>query len=453
MFVGVSIDNDSSNTPHITVYTLCTLEGIINLMSYEEQKPIIFLIDDESAILRALSRELNDIDANIHLFDGALDALARVESCSPDVIVSDVRMPEMDGIELMEKISDVLPLSERILLTGYADMEAAINAINRGRVHYYLEKPWDKEHLRRVVDKGIRLSRLRQRNQYLEQLTQDQNAQLQEWNDKLELKVEARTQLLKESYQSTISTFSALVEQRMHEHQSNSRDVADYCVEVGKLLNFSKEELQSLNFAALMRNVGKVGFSDELLSTPYHAMTADQRCEYQQHPSLSAVAVAALKPFKASAPILAKFCENTDGTGYPESLRGSEIPVAASVLAICCDYYDAMAGYICHPPLTRGQARDWLVENSDELYPLSVVDAALAVIDSHEQAADIIDAGEQSLSSHALRDGMRLTRDLISPAGVLLLRKGTELDSQLISHLVHLERNGGLVLQLFIIAP
>lgn len=422
------------------------------MMSYEEQKPTIFLIDDESAILRALSRELNDIDANIHLFDGALGALARVESCNPDVIVSDVRMPGMDGIELMEKMSDVLPLSERILLTGYADMEAAINAINKGRVHYYLEKPWDKEQLRRVVNKGIRLSRLRQRNQYLEQLTQDQNVQLQEWNDKLELKVEARTQLLKESYQSTISTFSGLVEQRMHEHQSNSRDVAEYCVEVGKLLNFSKEELQSLNFAALMRNVGKVGFSDELLSTPYHAMTADQRCEYQQHPSLSAVAVAALKPFKTSAPILAMFCENTDGTGYPESLRGSEIPVAASVLAICCDYYDAMAGYICHPALTRCQARDWLVENSDELYPLSVVDAALAVIDSHEQAADIVDAGEQSLSSHALREGMRLTRDLISPAGVLLLRKGTELDSQLISHLVHLERNGGLVLQLFIIA-
>lgn len=420
-------------------------------MTYQQPQPSIILVDDESAILKALSRELKDIGANIHIFEGAEAALLEVDQISPDVVISDVRMPGMDGIELMEQVADLMPLSERVLLTGYADMDAAIGAINKGRVHYYLEKPWDKDQLKRVVSKGIRLSQLRHRNEYLEQLTQDQNTQLQQWNTELEHKIEARTQLLKESYEGSISTFSCIVEQRMHDHQSNSRQVAELCRLIGESLGLSKDDLLALNFAALMRNVGKIGFSDELLSTPYHAMTASQRKEYQQHPHLSAVALGALKPFKKSVPILASFCENVDGSGYPDQLRGHEIPVAASILAIASDYYDAMAGYICNPPLSNHQARDWLVENREELYPAVVVDAALAVLEKLDDSIESIVGEELSVSCHALTAGMRLTRDLISPSGVLLLRSGTELDNQLIAHLVKLERNGGMSLQMFVI--
>lgn len=422
-------------------------------MQYPDHRASIILVDDEPTILRALSRELKDIDAEIHIFEGAEAALSSLEQIKPDVVISDVRMPGMDGIDMMEKVAEQLPLSERVLLTGYADMDAAIGAINKGRVHYYLEKPWDKDQLRRVVDKGIRLSQLRQRNEYLEQLTREQNTQLQQWNDELEHKVEARTKLLKESYRSSISTFSCMVEQRMHEHQSNSRMVADLCRSIGEALGLEKEELQVLNFAALMRNVGKIGFSDELLSTPYHAMTSDQRQEYQQHPNLAAVAIAGLKPFKKSAPILACCCENVDGSGYPAKLMASDIPVAASILAIASDYYDAMAGYLCNPALTNHQARDWLVENREEQYPAPVVDAALTVLEKLDESIKAVEGAELSVSSHALTEGMRLTRDLVSPAGVLLLSRGTELDDQLISHLMRLEHNGGLSLQIFVVNP
>lgn len=419
-------------------------------MPYEQQQASIMLVDDESAILRALSRELKDVDAEIHIFEGAQAALDNIEEIKPDVVISDVRMPGMDGIELMEKISTIMPLSERVLLTGYADMDASIGAINKGRVHYYLEKPWDKDQLQRVVDKGIRLSQLRKRNEYLEQLTHEQNTQLQQWNNELEHTVEARTKLLKESYQDSINTFSSMVEQRMHEHQSNSRQVADLCRAIADSLGLKKEDIQALNFAALMRNVGKIGFSDELLSTPYHAMSPEQRKEYQHHPSLSAIALGALKPFKKSVPILANFCENVNGGGYPAKLRGVEIPMAASILAIASDYYDAMAGYICYPALTSHQARDWLVENREELYPAAVVDAAIEVLEKLDDVIESIEGEELSVSCHSLTQGMKLTRDLISPTGVLLLNRGTELDDQLISHLIRLERNGGLALQLFV---
>ena len=414
-------------------------------------QPTLFIVDDESGILRAMSRELKDLDVKIHQFEGAQAALDCLDVINPDVVISDVRMPGMDGIEMMEIIATKLPLSERVLLSGYADMDAAIGAINKGRVHYYLEKPWDKDQLQQVVNKGIRLSQLRKKNEFLENLTQEQNTQLQQWNQELEKKVEARTRLLKESYQDSISTFSCMVEQRMHDHQSNSRQVADLCRSIGESLDLDEGDLLALNFAALMRNVGKIGFSDELLSTPYHAMDAAQRKEYQQHPNLSAVAMGALKPFKMSAPILASFCENVDGSGYPTGLKGENIPLAASILSIASDYYDLMAGYICDPALTNLQSRDWLVENRKELYPADVVDASLAVLEELDEAIESIEGAELSVSCHALTEGMRLTRDLVSPAGVLLLSYGTVLDQQLILHLTQLEQTGGLALQIFVI--
>ena len=424
---------------------------MIDVNSPPAEQPTLFLVDDETGILRAMARELKDLDVKIYPFEGAQAALDYLDVVKPDVVISDVRMPGMDGIEMMEVIATKLPLSERVLLSGYADMDAAIGAINKGRVHYYLEKPWDKEQLQQVVYKGIRLSQLRKENEFLEQLTQQQNAQLQLWNEELEKKVEARTHLLKESYQGSISTFSCMVEQRMHDHQSNSRQVADLCRSIGESLGLDKDDLLALNFAALMRNVGKIGFSDELLSTPYHAMTVAQRKEYQQHPNLSAVAMGALMPFKKSAPILASFCENVDGSGYPARLKGGDIPVTASILSIASDYYDLMAGYICDPALTNHQSRDWLVENREELYPADVVDASLAVLEKLDESIESIRGAELSVSCHALTEGMRLTRDLVSPAGVLLLSRGTQLDGQLISHLMQLERTGGLALQMFVI--
>ena len=411
----------------------------------------IVLVDDEPAILRILSRDLHDLDAQMHAFVDAEAALEKLDEIQPDVVISDVYMPGMDGIEMMERVAQKFPLSERILLTGYADVEAAIGAINKGRIHYYLQKPWEKERLKRVVNKGIQLSELRQRNEYLERLTREQNEKLKEWNQLLERRVKSRTEQLRESYKTTVSVFSNLVEQRLLGLQSSNRRVANLCKAIGEKLGLNDDDLNSLGYAALMRNIGKVGFPDELLSTPYHAMTASQRQEYQQHPNLAAVSLAALHPLKNSAYIVASFCENSDGSGYPQQLKGSDIPVTASILAAVSDYYDAVAGFMLDRPLTETQARDWLVENRGRLYPTEVVDATVEVISAQLRDEVLLEGQELSLSTHALKDGMKLTRDLVSPAGVLLLCKGTLLDEHLIEHLVRLEQNGGQSLQLFVI--
>ncbi|MEC8429305.1 MAG: HD domain-containing phosphohydrolase [Pseudomonadota bacterium] len=410
----------------------------------------VVLVDDEESILRSLKRELRSICADIHTFSNPLEALAEIDTIQPHVVMSDVRMAEMDGIDLMCQIAEKHPLVERILLTGYADMEATINAINKGRIHYYMEKPWDSARLLRATRKGIEMTRLRKRNEALEQTIREQNTQLKEWNDKLEQQVALRTQQLQDAYSSSISTFSAFVDQRMQGHQSSSRHVADLAMAIATAMGLNNSEKLALKYAALLRNVGKLGFTDELLCTPYYSMNSEQRKQYQQHPDLAAVALGALKPMVQSARILATFCENIDGSGYPDALKEGDIPLTAQILSVASDFYDAMDGYMWPEAATFDEAKSWLEEKQGQLYSESVIEAALPLLSEiipQEQEGRLREA---KVATHSLTPGMQLTRDLISPAGVLLLARGTELEKSLINHLLRLERSGPEPLELFV---
>ena len=176
--------------------------------------PIVFLVDDEPDILRALQRELGRIKLQLYCFTSGREALAAMQHHHPEVLLSDVRMPDMDGIELMTEAAAITPLCERIMITGFADTQAVIQAINKGHVHYFLEKPWDSVRLRNVVLKGVELTRTRRRNLHLEAILNMQNAQLTQMNASLEARVKARTKMLMQANESTLAGFSSLIELR-----------------------------------------------------------------------------------------------------------------------------------------------------------------------------------------------------------------------------------------------
>lgn len=415
----------------------------------ELHTPRILLVDDEDLLLRSLARELSEIDAEICIFTDPYKALENIRENNADLLISDVRMPQMDGIEMMEQAAQIQPMLQRVLLTGYSDIEAVISAINRGRVHYYMEKPWDSKQLMEVAQKGIELSLLRRRNQALEKLTKEQNQKLQSWNDDLEKQVAKRTQQLNESYTTTVTTFASLVEARMRNHQSSSRDVMLLAVTLAKKLDVSSLSLQSLKYAALLRNIGKLGFSDELLDTPFYAQTQSQLKLYKTHPDLAAVAVSAVKPLKETAEILSTYCEHFDGTGFPSGILDEKIPLTAKILSVASDFYDAMDGHLLQKKLSFEQTIAWLRENKNARYSREVVDIAIEyLLEQHD--TDTPRPEESIVSSCGLQEGMILSKDLYSPSGVLLLSRGTELDDSLIKHIVKLERNGGQSLQLTI---
>ncbi len=127
----------------------------------ERRVGTVFLVDDEEMVLAALQTFLElETAYTVRNFTSPEEALEAVKSEPVDVVVADFMMPDMDGISFLKEVRALKSHVSRILLTGYADVENAVRAINEAGLYYYLEKPWDNEHLRMVIRNGMERSAL-----------------------------------------------------------------------------------------------------------------------------------------------------------------------------------------------------------------------------------------------------------------------------------------------------
>jgi DNA-binding NtrC family response regulator len=125
-------------------------------MGNNNEKPTVVIVDDEEMVLTSLSSFLNlETDYDVKTFTSAKDALSYVQNGSVDLVISDYLMPEMNGIEFLAKVRELKPHVPRIILTGYADKENAIKAINDVGLFQYIEKPWDNEDILIVLRNGL----------------------------------------------------------------------------------------------------------------------------------------------------------------------------------------------------------------------------------------------------------------------------------------------------------
>ena len=162
--------------------------------------PTILFVDDEPNILKTLTRLFLDQDYDIHTADSGQKALDLIDSgIQPTVIVSDQRMPEMNGAEFLSKAKKKAPDSIRMVLTGYADINAAINAINLGGIYRYIMKPWNDEDLKLTIRDAIDHFNLVLENRKLNNEIVEKNRKLAELNKLLEKKVAERTRELRQT--------------------------------------------------------------------------------------------------------------------------------------------------------------------------------------------------------------------------------------------------------------
>lgn len=157
-------------------------------------------VDDESNVLKALFRELKDICDDIVLAESAQNALKILEHRPVDVVVSDMRMPVMDGAGFLGKVRDVWPNTFRILLTGYADYETIVSAVNRGEIHRFLAKPWQATDLLQAVKSGIERSKLLQQNKQLILQLETKNTLLEQARTEMLVRLEDQKSQLEKAY-------------------------------------------------------------------------------------------------------------------------------------------------------------------------------------------------------------------------------------------------------------
>src|SRR5205085_10841172 len=153
----------------------------------------VLAVDDEPNIVSALRRTLRPRGFTVHTALGGAEGLALLAQQPVDVVISDMRMPEMTGARFLQHARAVQPEAVRILLTGYSDIASTIEAVNNGEIFRYLSKPWEDDVLLSVLHDGLERKRLARERDQLLALTREQNAKLQAHAEQLEERVRERT--------------------------------------------------------------------------------------------------------------------------------------------------------------------------------------------------------------------------------------------------------------------
>lgn len=296
----------------------------------------LLIVDDERFVLNALTRLLRRDQHDIVTVEAPTQALDVLRERPVGVIVSDYRMPEMDGVQFLRQARDVAPEAIRIILSGYAEIHAILSAVNDGGIHKYLTKPWNDEQLRLEIKAGFDQYVLAKTNRLLQETLQCRNEELLALTSSLEAE-QARQQ---ENFRATIEMLVAVPKMKHPDEVVHTERVLAICRAMGETLGWRAGDIESLGLAARLHDIGNLGVDSRILLKE-DGLSAEERSAVQQHTVYPGKILNGVTGMEEIVCILHSHHENFDGSGYPDGLKGDAIPRAAQILYIA-DAYDAL---------------------------------------------------------------------------------------------------------------
>lgn len=420
----------------------------------------LLLLDDEQDIINSLKRVLRK-DFDIVTFNDGRSALEYLAENPIDIIISDMRMPVMDGAEFFTRSREYHPNAIRILLTGYSDMETTIKAINDGGIYTYIGKPWENQELKLLLDKASEHYLLKKETRELNVKLGDANEQLSEFNHSLELKVAQRTKALelsKNKLSSTLQTQNSLlhdvldmmsttIEYRTGFGAGHNKRIALQCKALARHLALDDAVCRRIYLCALLHEIGIVGLKDEVISSiDFGTGKLDEA--FNQHPVIGAEIVGRVHRFAALTDNILHQNENVDGTGFPDHLKGDDIPLGSRIIRVVKDFDFLIAGKENHKPMGIKEAQAWLTSRVDVWYDKTVVKALFSVLSQREHTDD--EDMEYSVGIEGLKIGDKLLEDLVLTNGNTMLTAGQVINRTMIEKLKVYEENYNTKITLFI---
>lgn len=425
-------------------------------------KPVILVVDDDESILKSVKRLLCRHDYDVRLASTGEEAVRILGETAAAVVICDQRMPVMPGAQILAEAAKLRPDAFRITLTGHTDLKAAQQSINEGQVDYFLLKPWDDDVLLAAVHQGVQSYEAVQEKHRLEALIRQQKAELEAWNQQLEEKVRLRTEELQEqnanlsdlrgrlagSLRDTVAMLASMLEAYSPSLGIHSKRVAALCRALGERLELPLEDLCNLEFAAYLHDLGKMSkiYSSEAWQRTSTRKGRDERTVH--HADLGAGILSHVSGFEDVALAIRHQHERYDGQGHPDGLHGEEVPLASRILAVVNAYDEGVYSTSSPTSIRREAGRRILSESAGSRFDPKVVAALLSYMDELEQEpkADT----EVELSPKQIRKGMTLARDITNTDGLLLLKKGSCLTSEMIGRIRHLADVNPLLTSVFI---
>jgi putative two-component system response regulator len=338
------------------------------LRSRPDELPSILVAEDDLATRALLRASLERADYWVRDVDNGADALAEITRQPPDVALLDIGMPEMDGLEVTRALrqSPATALLPIILVTARGRLEDKVSGLDAGASDF-ITKPFEPAELLARVRTNLRLSSA---------LARLENAQ------------------------DVLVALANAVDAKdpMTEHHCSR--VADRALVIARLAGLSQEEIEAVGYGAVLHDVGKIGTAEAVLGKP-GVLTDEERAEMQRHSTIGDEILRPLQLGRVVGPIVRAHHERWDGTGYPDGLRGREIPIGARIVAVA-DSYDAMThDRPYRPRLSTDEARAELVRHRGTQFDPEIVDLFLAALDDSTLAGEARrDAFTRGLRAH-----------------------------------------------------
>jgi putative nucleotidyltransferase with HDIG domain len=287
---------------------------------------LILIVDDDEAVRGPLSAQLEAQGHEVHVAESGERAVERVRECEYDLVLSDIRMPGMDGLEFLRT---VLPLVEFvtpcIIVTGFDDVAYAIRAIQVG-AYDFIRKPWDMLEMRIAVNRALqRRADLRFRRDYQRELEQ---------------RVREAVADLKNAYDGTVVGFAALLEGKDTTTADHCHRVRELCSRLAREMGLSADRIRDIELGAMLHDIGKFKIPDAILNKA-GPLDKDEWKVMRMHPEFGAEIVERIDFLRGASEVVRNHHEKWDGTGYPRGLAGEKIPVAARIFMVV-DAYDTI---------------------------------------------------------------------------------------------------------------
>jgi len=298
-------------------------------------KKVILVVDDDADVRDSIFLYLNEIkDYSVFAYDGAPAALDKIQKDNIDVVLTDIVMPEISGIELLEKIHQINDHLPVILMTGFADLDVAVAAIKKGAFDFIL-KPFHPDYLHHSIKKAI------QHNNYLK-LREDYNRYLENMvmqrTEELEI-AKMRSENLSNDIVKRLTTVAEFRDIEAIDHVSR---ISYYAELLSRELGMPEDFIQTIKISSPLHDIGKIGIIDNILLKP-ETLTSEEFEQMKMHTTNGEKILSGSSHpvLQMAASIALNHHEKWDGTGYPGGLAGDNIPFEARIVGIA-DQYDAI---------------------------------------------------------------------------------------------------------------
>ena len=321
------------------------------------------VVDDEPRLRQVLVHLMRHDGFRCFEAGNGAEAIELLEKQPVSLVMSDMRMPRVDGIELLKQIRTRWPDTAVVMITAVADVEVAVSCLAIGAMDY-LTKPFHLEEVRARIGQALERRRLVLENR--------------DYQRNLEVRVAAQARRLEEIFLAGIQALADALEVKDAYTRGHSVRVSQYSSAIARALNLDAEMVRQIELGGHVHDIGKIGVKEEILNKPAR-LTPDEYQHIMTHP---VVGWRILAPLLVDAPIALNVVrshhERVDGKGVPDGMRGDQIPIEARIVAVA-DALDAMTSGRPYRSSEKSfdQAMRELEENCDTQFDRRVVEAAI----------------------------------------------------------------------------